>query len=319
MKNNKTLWVQCSNNFLSKLSKIFKFLILGLTRLFFMFQDLVMLIGFCLFSWQFSQFMFLTQTIALLILKWLQIVDQKFYFFYCSVHLSAISLVTLLTSNILLINSLYLALIIVSCCLSEIGHFLSKNLDLKIVTLLEITVTLVLSKIWKVYFTNSSDVDHIFNILKSKVSSYKDFHTMLYTCSPEFDFFKLDSYEALVKTFLIPTVIFAGFLICYYWYRNSSSQGFPNCIEPHIAYNILQTGAFIIMAIFFMRLKLFMTPHLCILAGLVCSKRYLEKIGLKNKLIQAALTVLLLSIMSYHGMQQIIKERSFVGKINDKK
>lgn len=279
------------------------------------FQDLVMLIGFCLFSWQFSQFMFITQTFALLILKWLRIIDKQLYFFYCTVHLSAAFLIILLTGNTLLVNSLYPGLLIVSCCSSEISHFLSKILDAKTSTLLEIVVTLVFSKLWRLFFTNSSDVDHIFNILKSKVSSYKDFHTMLYTCSPEFDFLKLDTYEALVKTFLIPTVVFVGFLICYYWYRNLNMQGFPNCIEPHIAYNVLQTGTFIIMAVFFMRLKLFMTPHLCILAGLVCSKRYLDKIGIKNQLVQASLIVLLLCVMSYHGMHRILEEREFVGKI----
>jgi len=80
-----------------------------------------------------------------------------------------------------------------------------------------------------------------------------------------------------------------------------------------MAYNGLQTGAFIVMAIFIMRLKLFMTPHLCIIAGAVCSKRYLEKIGLKGELMRLAIVILLLGGMSYHGVDRFQEERGFIG------
>ena len=272
-----------------------------------------MLMAFALTSWQFSPFVFVTQTIAMLILKWLRIINKEMYSFYCTVHLLALALAFGLTVNMFLLNSLHLILLIVSFCTSELSHTLSNFVDPKIMTLLEIAVTLVFSKLWKILFTNSADDEHIFNILKSKVSNYKDFHTMLYTCSPEFDFLKYDTYETLVTTFLLPTAILAGFLILYYWYRNLRTQGFPNCIEPHVAYNVLQGGAFTIMAIFVMRLKLFMTPHLCIFAGLVSSKRYLEKLGIKKKTMQGALIVLLLAMMSYHGIQRIKREREFIG------
>ncbi|XP_014214116.1 probable C-mannosyltransferase DPY19L1 isoform X2 [Copidosoma floridanum] len=280
--------------------------------------DLTVLSGFCLQSWQFSQFVFVTQTIAMLILKWLRIIDVSMYRFFITIHLLAVGLVFAVTGNSFLMNSIHLALLIVSCFTSELSHFLSsRHYDPKTMTLLEIACTLVFSKLFKIALSSNSDDEHIFNILRSKISSYKDFHTLLYTCAPEFDFLKYENYEAIVKTFLLPTAILAGFLILYYWYRNLRSQGFPGCIEPHVAYNMLQMGAFVIMAVFVMRLKLFMTPHLCILAGQVSSKRYLEKLGIKKKTTQGALIALILALMSYHGFQRVLKERDFVGEYSN--
>lgn len=270
--------------------------------------------GFCLLSWQFSQFVFVTQTIAMLILKWLRIIDMSMYRFYVMIHLLAVGLVITITGNSFLSNSVHLALLIVSGIMSEVSHYLSScQFEPKTMTLLEIASTLVFSKLFKIALSSSSDDEHIFNILRSKISHYKDFHTLLYTCAPEFDFLKYDTYEAIIKTYLLPTAILAGFLILYYWYRNLKSQGFPSCVEPHVAYNLLQSGAFVIMAVFVMRLKLFMTPHLCIMAGLVCSKRYLEKLGVRKKTSQGVIVALVLALMSYHGFQRILKEREFVG------
>jgi hypothetical protein len=46
-------------------------------------------------------------------------------------------------------------------------------------------------------------------------------------------------------------------------------------VDPAVIYNILQTGAYGVMAVLIMRLKLFLTPHLCILAALLASPKYI--------------------------------------------
>lgn len=40
-----------------------------------------------------------------------------------------------------------------------------------------------------------------------------------------------------------------------------------------VVYNLAQCAAYTIMAIMIMRLKLFMTPHLCIVTALLASKK----------------------------------------------
>lgn len=40
---------------------------------------------------------------------------------------------------------------------------------------------------------------HISGLIKSKFTSYKDFHTLMYTCAAEFDFIELEVSSALSK------------------------------------------------------------------------------------------------------------------------
>lgn len=227
-------------------------------------------------------------------------------------HALAIAAATKITNGTLVICSLYTCLIISSNVASFIMR-LSRFQNVKREIILEIAITIIFTKWIKSYLLYSQDDAHVFNILKSKLTNYRDFHTMLYTCSAEFDFLQYKTYDAIIKTLLLPTAILVGMLVLYYWYRSFKTNSYPFCIEADMAYNGLQIGAFIIMAIFIMRLKLFMTPHLCIIAGAVCSKRYLEKIGLKSEPMRFAIVVLLLGGMSYHGIDRFQEERGFIG------
>ncbi|KYN32938.1 Protein dumpy-19 [Trachymyrmex septentrionalis] len=267
-------------------------------------------------TWQFSHFVFTTQIVAILILKWLKIVPYEFYKNFCMAHALAIVASTKITNGALIICSFYTCILISSNAANFIMK-LSRFQNIKREIIFEIAITITLTKSIKSYILYSQDDAHVFNILKSKLTNYRDFHTMLYTCSAEFDFLQYKTYDAIIKTLLLPTAILVGMLILYYWYRNFKTSNYPFCIEADVAYNGLQTGAFIIMAVFIMRLKLFMTPHLCIIAGAVCSKRYLEKIGLKGELMRLAIVVLLLGGMSYHGVDRFQEERGFIGEYSN--
>ncbi|XP_020284108.1 C-mannosyltransferase dpy-19 isoform X2 [Pseudomyrmex gracilis] len=276
-------------------------------------MDICFAVCFCLCAWQFSHFVFVTQIIAILILKWLRIIPYEFYRDFSVTHFLAIFVVAV--TKCYIIRSYYVWLLIGSMVASCITHNL-RSRHIRQEVLLEIIVTIVLTK-WLAYMFYSQDEAHIFNILMAKLTTYKDFHTMLYTCSPEFDFLQYKTYQGIIVTMLLPTSIFAGMLALYYWYRSFEKNKYPFCIEADVAYNGLQTGAFIIMAVFIMRLKLFMTPHLCIIAGTACSKRYLEKAGLKNELMRGAFVILLIGAMSYHGVDKFQAERSFIGEYSN--
>ena len=51
-----------------------------------------------------------------------------------------------------------------------------------------------------------TDDSHIFDIFRAKFSTYKNFHTQLYTCAKEFDFLEWETVEKLTKTALLPAV-----------------------------------------------------------------------------------------------------------------
>ncbi|XP_003493984.1 C-mannosyltransferase dpy-19 [Bombus impatiens] len=267
--------------------------------------------------WQFSHFVLTTQVVALLILKWMKIIPNDLYRCIFKVHGWSILLATGITDGFPLLYSLYFNLLLISNVVSlteKLTHFMG----IKLQTILEIVLTIICTLYLESFSASlSEDNAHVFDLLKAKLTSYKDFHTMLYTCSPEFDFLQYRSFEAIIKTLLLPSAILAGMLAVYFWYRNYKIKGYPKCIEADMAYNGLQTGAFIIMAVFIMRLKLFMNPHLCIIAGTVCANRYLEKLGLKNEMTKTALTLLLISAMSYHGLERLQEERSIIGEYSD--
>ncbi|XP_046432043.1 C-mannosyltransferase dpy-19 isoform X1 [Neodiprion virginianus] len=276
-------------------------------------RDMVMCTLLSLLCWQFSQFVFATQLFALLILKWLKIIPNELYLKLCLIHAVPVTIFIFWTQSNLLLCSLYTCMLIASTICSVLSTKLPRTIALP----LDVVSTIFGMQFLKFFLLNSDDDAHVFDILLSKFTNYKTFHTMLYTCSSEFDFLGYDTYEAIVKTFLLPTVIMSGVLVLYYWYRCFNTDGFPNCIEMDVAYNVLQTGAFVIMAILIMRLKLFMTPHLCIMASLVTSKRYLEKVEIRNPNIRASLLVLLFASMSYTGVQRLYEEHGFVGEYSN--
>ncbi|KAA8591902.1 hypothetical protein FQN60_017276 [Etheostoma spectabile] len=51
---------------------------------------------------------------------------------------------------------------------------------------------------------SASDDAHISALIKSKFTSYKDFHTLMYTCAAEFDFMELETPIRYLKTLLLP-------------------------------------------------------------------------------------------------------------------
>nr|CAD7448110.1 unnamed protein product [Timema bartmani] len=67
------------------------------------------------------------------------------------------------------------------------------------------------------------------------------------------------------------------FVLCL---EHSFEQNFG--VELSVMYNILQLCPFIVMAVLIMRLKLFLTPHLCILTSLLAARRVTEKQGAED-------------------------------------
>ncbi|KAJ8687105.1 hypothetical protein QAD02_022899 [Eretmocerus hayati] len=272
--------------------------------------DMIILTACCLASWQFSQLVFITQTLSMLLLKWLKRIDKEMYLFYCTVHLAAIVFTTTPTKSILVLKSLHLALLIVTYFSSKLSEYVRRRFESGEMIKFEIILTVVCAKVWGDFFTPGFDNDQILGVFRSKLFGYKNFHSMLSSCSPEMDFFLDDGVvEISIKTFLLPSAILSLFLVLYFWYRNGQIQGFPNCVEPDVAYNFLQLKAIATMSIFVPRLQLFLMPLLCVFAGLASSRRYLNKLKM-SALVQVLLVGLLFFLITYKFSLKIGRDRA---------
>jgi hypothetical protein len=98
----------------------------------------------------------------------------------------------------------------------------------------------------------------------------------------EFDFLGWEMPYKLTLTLLLPSVLLALVLVLYAARRqllasltrppalvtaSRPGEEEDEVVDPAVAYNVLQTAVYAVMAVLIMRLKLFLTPHLCILTG----------------------------------------------------
>ncbi|MFH4978317.1 hypothetical protein AB6A40_005026 [Gnathostoma spinigerum] len=168
------------------------------------------------------------------------------------------------------------------------------------------------------------DDAHIFDILRSKFSDFANFHTRLYTCAREFDFLGMDTVSVLMKTLLLPAAIFASFSFLIYIFRTEVPTLLWRNLErskpyPEIMYNLIQLVCFGLMAGLIMRLKLFLTPHLCIITALLANRKLMNvSFGFSIPLwIQRTFLFALLATMAFDGFSNIKKQRNIQGEYSN--
>ncbi|KAF3839214.1 hypothetical protein F7725_017931 [Dissostichus mawsoni] len=142
----------------------------------------------------------------------------------------------------------------------------------------------------------ASDDAHISGLIKSKFTSYKDFHTLMYTCAAEFDFLELETPLKYLKTLLLPINMLVVAVIAWRTFQDivrflrdggksvkpeeaDEAGGSEIAAKGEMVYHSLQLLAFAVLAVLIMRLKLFLTPHMCIMASLICSKQLFGWVG----------------------------------------
>ena len=89
--------------------------------------------------------------------------------------------------------------------------------------LLAVTSSLYLKKVL-CDFLEVQDDSHVWDILYSKISDYKTFHTLIYTCSEVFDFLPLKSVRNMSKSLLIPVVLLICVNVGSYWASTAVSK-----------------------------------------------------------------------------------------------
>ncbi|KAL7394316.1 hypothetical protein ABVT39_024129 [Epinephelus coioides] len=179
----------------------------------------------------------------------------------------------------------------------------------------------------------ASDDAHISGLIKSKFTSYKDFHTLMYTCAAEFDFMELETPIRYLKTLLLPINMLVVALIAGRTVQDivrflrdggkmsvkpddaDEAAGSEIAAKGELVYHSLQLVAFAVLAVLIMRLKLFLTPHMCIMASLICSKQLFGWIGERFK--HQVVVFAVMAIMAIQGVANLQAQWGIIGEFSN--
>ncbi|KHJ86868.1 hypothetical protein OESDEN_13368 [Oesophagostomum dentatum] len=232
----------------------------------------------------------------------------------------------MLFGNEMLLTSLYTASIIAALALVLLDPLLSK-ISLRplyvALSLICFVATTLGIKIGIAKLLRVDDDAHIFDILRSKFSNYSTFHTRLYTCSAEFDFISFETLQKLFNTWLIPCALMGLFVFIIFFFVTEKGEILWRSEErqrPHaeVFYNVVQAFCYSVMALLIMRLKLFMTPHLCICSAILANNEIFKGIRIRlDKRIHSILVVAVIAAMAYEGTSNIEKQLKIKGEYSN--
>uniref|UniRef100_A0A8D0GTT9 C-mannosyltransferase DPY19L1 n=1 Tax=Sphenodon punctatus TaxID=8508 RepID=A0A8D0GTT9_SPHPU len=254
---------------------------------------------FFMLPWQFAQFVLLTQVASLFAIYVVGYIDSSKLQKILYAHMASLGVCFILMfGNSMLLMSYYAASLAVtwvsferkficdtSECLAAIFGFLN---EMKFHQRIKQDNS----------YSRTEGPAHIGNLLKAKVIGYKDFDTSMYTCAVEFDFMEKETPLRYMKTLLLPVVL------VIFW-----------IISAKLVFHALQLIVFTVLAVLIMRLKLFLTPHMCIMASLISSKQLFGKVF--HKIRPRTLVFAVLAVMAAEGVANLQKEWNIVGEFSN--
>ncbi|KAF0031968.1 hypothetical protein F2P81_016523 [Scophthalmus maximus] len=253
--------------------------------------------------WQFAQFVLLTQVASLFasyILGYLSPTKMQSILVTHMITLAVCFI--LMFGNSMLLTSFYASsLISIWAIIAMRDHFaqvFKAGIIIWVMQGLAWVGSTVLLKFMLSTILGASDDAHISGLIKSKFTSYRDFHTLMYTCAAEFDFMELETPLRYLKTLLLPINLLVVVLVA-----------------GRLVYHSLQLVAFALLAVLIMRLKLFLTPHMCIMASLICSKQVFGWIGekCKNQIVVFAV----MAVMAVQGLANLQAQWAIIGEFSN--
>ncbi|XP_043445176.1 probable C-mannosyltransferase DPY19L1 isoform X2 [Prionailurus bengalensis] len=254
---------------------------------------------FFMLPWQFAQFVLLTQIASLFAVYVVGYIDVCKLRKIIYIHMGILEM----KPHFLKMNVSELSLWVIQGCFWLFGTVVLKYLT---------------SKIFGI-----ADDAHIGNLLTSKFFSYKDFDTLLYTCAAEFDFMEKETPLRYTKTLLLPVVLVVFIaivrkIISDMWgvlTKQQTQMRKHQFDHGELVYHALQLLAYTALGILIMRLKLFLTPHMCVMASLICSRQLFG--WLFCKVHPGAVVFAVLAAMSIQGSANLQTQWNIVGEFSN--
>ncbi|XP_048041178.1 probable C-mannosyltransferase DPY19L3 isoform X1 [Megalobrama amblycephala] len=302
---------------------------------------------FCL-TWQFNQFVLLVQALIIFTLDCLDFFTaEQVVSLYLMQVLSLLLVWLLQFCNTMILGSLVLSFIVSALFIKHFqtglktGSFVIRVGKLALHTLLVLTSTFSINYSAKKILQLKSD-EHIFKFIKAKFGfgATRDFDASLYLCEEAFGLLPLDTFERLAGTVLLYpylcTLSVLFILLLLVALSNLSANGSGQAsrekedrtfrMRPDVAYNLLHTVFFGLLAFSTMRMKYLWTGHMCAFAAFgVCGKEvwtlYLRVLHCNTKtamrLIRYSVPIVILAFLYYKFWPRLMEEISELREFYD--
>ncbi|XP_035483235.1 probable C-mannosyltransferase DPY19L3 isoform X2 [Scophthalmus maximus] len=245
---------------------------------------------FCL-TWQFNQFILLVQALIIYTLDCVDFLTTTQVTTLYLVQVSGLLSVWLLQfCNSMILGSLVLSFIVAALfvrhCQSGLktGSLLARLGKLLLHTAMVLLLTFTINYLAKKALQLKSD-EHIFKFIKSKfaLGPTRDFDASLYLCEEAFGLLPFDTLERLAGTLLlypyVLTLLLLGGMMAVSALHNlrpkgvsaeerkGAGEGHEAALRPDVAYNLLHTLFYGLLAFSTMRMKYIWTGHMCAVAA----------------------------------------------------
>ncbi|KAG8442743.1 hypothetical protein GDO86_011519 [Hymenochirus boettgeri] len=285
--------------------------------------------------WQFAQFVLLTQIACLFAIYITGFIDSGKFLNILYTHMVSLGICfVLMFGNSMLLTSYYASSLIVLCVIARNAEMFlklrTKDIILWVLHVVSWIVGTVLLKAVVSVLLGVTDDAHIGNLLKSKFTNYKDFDTLMYTCAAEFDFMERETPWRYFKTLLLPVVFIVFVAICFRAFKDLQISSKVNACafkgpqnerlpersaSGELVYHAFQLVAFAVLAILIMRLKLFLTPHMCIMTSLLCSRQLFGWISTKVR--PSLFIFIVIAMMTIQGYSNLDNQWNIKGEFSN--
>ncbi|XP_007500015.1 probable C-mannosyltransferase DPY19L1 isoform X1 [Monodelphis domestica] len=285
--------------------------------------------------WQFAQFILFTQMVSLFSMYVVGYIEPYKFLKIIFVNLVSIGVCFILMfGNRTFLSSYFAASLLVTWGIlknrNKILHLQSSQALFWLIQWFfwwsgTIILKVILSHLFRV-----TDQFHLSDLITARILRYTDFDTLMYTCAPEFDLMEKETPLRYMKTFLLPAVVMISYFIFKkvlpdilsllstekpYYRKQLHQDESKNPPTVLLVFHELELFAFAILAIFIMRLKLFLTPHMCLMSSLISSKRLFGR--LFDKVRYENFVFAILAVMSIQGWLNLQSQLSIIGEFSN--
>ncbi|XP_013376716.1 PREDICTED: probable C-mannosyltransferase DPY19L2 isoform X2 [Chinchilla lanigera] len=244
--------------------------------------------------WEFAQFILFTQVASLFSMYVVGYIEpSKFQKIIYMNMVSVIACFILMFGNPVYLSSYYFSSLLMTLVIilkrnkihrmgvSELNFWLIQSCGWWLGTII---LKLLTSEILGV-----SDHISLTHLIAARILRDINFDTLMYACAPESYFMEQATPLRYTKTLLLPVVMVITYFIFKKTIRDvlcalSTNTYLRKQLLEHgevkvssfhsvLVFHTLQLFAFAALAVLILRLKLFLTPHMCVMASLICSRQ----------------------------------------------